>query len=99
MLRTDPLEPEVVRVDVDKEVRRLAQADKVDLRLLKQPVDLTRYDYYRSTVVSYYRGRDHGFVEAFAQVAHFYLRARVLFVLSLVFLLAGVLFWLGVFGK
>ena len=99
MPQNNPYAPDEVKVDIEKEIRKLAQADKVDLRRLVEPVDLTRHDYYRATVIAYYRGRDDGYMDAFVHVARFQRRARILAVLGVMALIAGVLFWLGVFPR
>lgn len=74
-----------IKVNLDDAVRKLAQQQNVDPRQLQQPIDITRYNYLRATVISYYQGWDEGYLAAL--VAESSLRRRSLILLFTAFTL------------
>lgn len=62
-------ETEVVKVDMEREVLRMAQADGItDPNQLKMKLVVIRREYYETTIRAYYRGVDHGFADGAAAI-------------------------------
>lgn len=55
---------EDVKVNIDEEIARLAERDGIsNMKLLDVTLQMTRRDYYRASIVQWYRGRDQGYLE------------------------------------
>lgn len=80
---------DLVKIDLDAEVLKLAQKDGVtrvaDLQL---PVAIRRYDRYADVVRSFYQGKDQGYAEGILLVGRPY-RRRLLTALAVGVFLGG----------
>lgn len=65
-----PVDPnvEVVRIDIEAEVHRLCDRQGISHLRLKDRLDLSRFDYYRASVMSFYQGKDEGTRETYVSV-------------------------------
>lgn len=58
-----------IQINLDAEVKRVASKDGIDNpKLLDAPITMPRYDYYKASVVQWYRGRDQGYAEGVASI-------------------------------
>lgn len=78
---------EDIQINVEDEIRRVAEKDGVtNPKMLEVPMTMTRHDYYKASVVQWYRGRDQGYSEGLASIGPtLERRLRNLFILGCVF--------------